>query len=111
MKNNNIDKYIGEQKEEKLDLLERIELRELIDFTIELANDDELSEGAVQTAGWDKDSVAKFGKTIGKSPKEHGFFDACVSRMGSKVKNPEGLCASLVDTYKGTTKWRGGKNE
>lgn len=106
MKNNKIDKYLNESDEDKLDILERIELQELIDETIEFANDDELSEKAVETAGWDKDSVAKFGKTIGKSPKEHGFFDACVSKMGSKVKNPQGLCASLVDTYKGTTKWR-----
>jgi len=26
--------------------------------------------------GWTKDSVIKFGKTLGISPGEHGFFDA-----------------------------------
>lgn len=25
--------------------------------------------------GWTKDSVSKFGETIGKKPDEHGFFD------------------------------------
>ena len=60
--------------------------------------------------GWDKESVAKFGKSIGKSPDEKGFFDACVKKMTGEVDDPQAFCANLLDTYKGTTKWRGEKH-
>ena len=60
-------------------------------------------------AGWDKSSIEKMGKTIGKDPGEHGFFDACVTHMKDQVDDPQGFCAKLIDTYKGTTKWRGEK--
>ena len=68
--------------------------------------------------GWDRGSVRKFGKTIGKGykdlankksiePEEKGFFDRCVARMRGKVKNPEGFCASVKDEASGSTYWRG----
>ena len=60
-------------------------------------------------AGWDKTSIEKMGKTIGFAPDEHGFFAACVQHMGENVDDPQGFCAKLIDTYKGTTKWRGKK--
>jgi len=67
-----------------------------------------LSEAPIGTKGWTKKSVEKFGKTIGKSPDSHGFFDACVKRMqddmGDRVK---GFCASLKDTWYGSPNWRG----
>lgn len=59
--------------------------------------------------GWDKSSIEKMGKTIGKDPGEHGFFAECVIHMKDQVDDPEGFCAKLIDTYKGTTKWRGKK--
>lgn len=59
--------------------------------------------------GWDKESVVKFGKTIGKDPGEHGFFAACVTRMKKHdTQDPEGMCANLIDVYKGSSKWRTG---
>jgi hypothetical protein len=68
-------------------------------------------EAPIQAKGWTKGSVEKFGKTIGKSPKEHGFFDACVSRMsgkedfdGDKAKR---FCASVKDASYGSAYWRG----
>ena len=69
---------------------------------------DYINEAPVSTKGWTKDSVAKFGKTIGKSPDEHGFFDACVSRMSDEMgEGAKGFCASLKDTYYGSPNWRG----
>lgn len=60
--------------------------------------------------GWTKDSVSKFGETIGKKPDEHGFFDLWVSSMSSHLDDDEkakGLCANMKDVYLGTTFWRG----
>lgn len=90
-----------------MDLLDRFEVEELILETKELMDEPDLKEMAVKTAGWDKSSVKKFGDSIGKNPGEKGFFDACVSKMGSKMDDPNGFCASLKDTYYGDTKWRG----
>lgn len=59
--------------------------------------------------GWDKDTIDKIAKKIGKKPDEKGFFDACVLRM-SKHMDPEtakGLCANMKDTGTGSTYWRG----
>lgn len=96
-----------------MDILDKIEIECLINDTKEFLDDDELSEKAIEAAGWGKKSVEKFGKTIGKDPKEHGFFDACVSRMSPKKgwgkEKAEGFCARLIDTAKGTTSWRGKK--
>jgi hypothetical protein len=109
---NKEDKYINhEEKDEGMDILDKIEVETLIRETKEFLEDDELSEKAIEAAGWGKKSVEKFGKTIGKSPTEHGFFDACVKRMAPKSgwgkERAEGFCARLIDTAKGTTKWRG----
>jgi hypothetical protein len=95
----------------ELDILDRLEIETLIRETEEFLDDDELSEAAIAAAGWGKKSVEKFGETIGKSPDEKGFFDTCVVRMKGKKgfdgEKAEKFCASLIDTYKGTTKWRG----
>jgi hypothetical protein len=90
-----------------MDVLDKLEVQELLSETIEFMGDPQLKEEAVKTAGWTKKSVAKFGESIGKAPDEKGFFDACVLKMGSKVDDPKGLCASLKDTYFGNTNWRG----
>ena len=67
-----------------------------------------LTEAPIATKGWTKDSVKKFGKTIGKSPDEHGFFDVCVSHMEKEMgEQAKGFCASLKDTYYGGSGWRG----
>lgn len=93
-----------------MDILDKMEVEELIQDTREFMDDEELSEGAIKAAGWGKKSVEKFGKTIGADPGEHGFFDSCVSRMKGKKgfdgDKADRFCASLIDTYKGTTKWR-----
>jgi hypothetical protein len=109
-----VDKYMNEEKKTpELDVLERLEIENLIRETKEFLDDDELSEKALQAAGWDDDSVSKFGKTVGKSPKDHGFMDACIARMEGKSgwdrKKAGGFCASIVDKAKGTTSWREGK--
>jgi hypothetical protein len=68
-------------------------------------------EAPIQAKGWTQASVSKFGKTIGKDPQEHGFFDACVTRMegkkgfdGDKAKR---FCASIKDASYGSAFWRG----
>ena len=67
-----------------------------------------MDEAAVKTKGWTKDSVAKFGNTIGAPADKPGFFKACVTEFSKKgVTDPEGLCASMKDTYYGDTMWRG----
>ena len=62
--------------------------------------------------GWDKSSVKKFADTlsqsIGKNPNEKGWFTACNLKMKKHLgEGSEGFCASVLDTYKGTTFWRG----
>lgn len=109
------DKYLNEEDNGlEIDILDRLEIENLIRETKEYLDDDELNEKAIQAAGWGKKSVEKFGKTIGADPKEHGFFDVCVSRMKGKKgwdkDKADGFCARLVDTAKGTTKWRGKKD-
>lgn len=69
--------------------------------------------------GWTDKSVQKAGKTLArhvgkKTPSDKGFFDKCVAKIGNKMKNPEGYCASLKDEASGSTFWRGkdkGKKE
>ena len=111
----NVDKYLDGEQPEKIDILDRIEIENLIRDTKEFMDDEELNEKAIEAAGWGKSSVEKFGKTIGKSPQEHGFFDACVSRMKGKTgwdkEKADGFCARLIDTAKGTTEWRGKEKE
>ena len=104
-----VDKYLNEEKT-SMDIIDKLEVENLIRETKEFLDDDELNENAIEAAGWGKKSVEKFGQTIGKSATEHGFFDACVSRMKGKTgwdeEKAKGFCARLIDTAKGTTKWR-----
>lgn len=80
-------------------------------FREKIMADEYLSEAPIGSKGWTQKSVEKFGKTIGKSPKEHGFFDACVSRMKGKKgfdeQKAKGFCASLKDASYGSAYWRG----
>jgi hypothetical protein len=107
---NKVKKYLDGPETDVMDIMERLEVENLLRETKEYLDDDELSEKALQAAGWDDSSVEKFGKTVGKSPKEHGFMDACISKMkGKSGWNDEkagGFCASIVDKAKGTTSWR-----
>lgn len=64
--------------------------------------------------GWTKSSIEKFGKTIGKSPDEKGFFNTCLGRLSKHMDDDtaKGMCASMKDVKKGSTYWRGkGKSE
>ena len=80
-------------------------------FIEKLMSDEYLNEAPIGSKGWTQKSVSKFGKTIGKDPKEHGFFDACVSRMQGKKgfdeQKAKGFCASLKDASYGSSMWRG----
>jgi hypothetical protein len=71
----------------------------------------EISEAPIAAKGWDDSSVEKFGKTIGKDPKDKGFFDACVLRMKGKEgfdeQKAKGFCASIKDKAYGDPHWRG----
>ena len=70
-----------------------------------------MSEAPIQAKGWTQASVSKFGKTIGKDPQEHGFFDSCVSRMEGKKgfddDKAKRFCASVKDASYGSSFWRG----
>lgn len=72
-----------------------------------------LSEAPIATAGWTQKSITKFGKTLGKGPKEKGFFDACVARMEGKEgfdkEKAAGFCSSIKDSAWGSGHWRGSK--
>jgi len=52
-------------------------------------------------------SAMKFGKSIGTSPKEQGFFDACKKKMKGKVDDPDSFCAAVKDSAFNSTYWRG----
>lgn len=105
-------RMVPESTENKLDILDKIEIEQMIRETRELMEDEELSEKALEAAGWGKSSVEKFGKTIGIQPTEHGFMDKCIMRMKSKKgfdkEGAQKFCASVLDKYKGNTNWRGG---
>ena len=75
-----------------------------------------INEAPIAAKGWDSSSVEKFGETIGKSPTEKGFFDACVKRMSNKEgfdeEKAKGFCASIKDKAYNSPNWRGkGKSE
>jgi hypothetical protein len=58
--------------------------------------------------GWKEKSVKKFSKSLtGKKATQKGFFDKCVERMKSKMKNPQAFCAAAKDEVSGSTYWRG----
>jgi len=81
------------------------------DELIKLWESGKLDEAPIAAKGWTQKSVSKFGKTIGKDPQEHGFFDACVTRMSGKEgfdgKKAKGFCASVKDASYGSAHWRG----
>lgn len=70
-----------------------------------------INEAPIAAKGWDDSSIEKFGKTIGKDPKDKGFFDACVKRMSGKEgfdeQKAKGFCASIKDKAYGSPNWRG----
>jgi hypothetical protein len=70
-----------------------------------------LNEAPIQTKGWTKKSLEKFGKTIGKMPDEKGFFEACVMKMKSKEgfdeEKAKGFCAAIKDAQYDSPMWRG----
>ena len=71
-----------------------------------------LTEKPIATKGWTKASIEKFGKTIGKSPGEEGFFKACVSRMKDEMgEKAEGFCASIKDSHYNSLYWRNKKSK
>ena len=77
----------------------------------EYLEEETLSEAPIGSKGWTQKSVEKFGKTIGKSPQDKGFFDACVKRMEGKKgfdkEKAQGFCASIKDKSFDSTYWRG----
>jgi len=65
-------------------------------------------EDADQLRKWGE----SFGKNHGKGPKDHGFFDLCVSHMKDHISDPEAYCARVKDAAYGSTHWRGkGKSD
>ena len=67
-----------------------------------------LKEAPIASKGWTMKSIEKFEKTIGKKADEHGFFDACVSRMEDKMgEQAKGFCAAVKDFKYGSPNWRG----
>jgi len=70
--------------------------------------DDFLNEAPLNAKGWTEKSVKKFEKTIGKKADAHGFFDACVGRMGKHMGDQaKGFCAAMKDKKYDSTYWRG----
>jgi hypothetical protein len=65
------------------------------------------SVGGKLPDGWTQDSVVKLGQSMGISPGEHGFFDACVAKFDGKMPNAKGFCANVKDVFYGSTYWRG----
>lgn len=72
---------------------------------------EEINEAPIKAKGWTQESIKKFAETIGKEPTEHGFFDACVSRMEGKEgfdkEKAQGFCASIKDAAYNSPYWRG----
>ena len=114
-KNKNSIRIIQELNKNNIDILDKIEIEELIRETKSFMEDDELSERALEAAGWGKKSVEKFGKTIGANPEEHGFINKCIIRMKGKQgwdkEKAGGFCAKMVDIAKGSQDWRKGSRK
>lgn len=68
-----------------------------------------LTEKSKGIGDWSEESLKKFAKTIGKDPKDKGFFEACVKRMSKHFSKDEaeGFCALVKDKSYGSTFWRG----
>ena len=70
--------------------------------------DEYLNEAPIAAKGWTMKSIEKFEKTLGKKSDAHGFFEACVGRMESRMgKQAKGFCASIKDAKYGSPMWRG----
>jgi len=82
-------------------------------FIVKLMMEEYLDEAPIVAKGWTKDSIEKFGKTIGKAPGEKGFFKACEKRMSKHMgEKAKGFCAAVSDKHYGSPMWRGkGKTE
>ena len=77
-------------------------------FFEKLMIDEYLNEAPLAAKGWTDSSIKKFEKTVGKKADEHGFFDACVSRMKGKMgEQAKGFCASIKDFRYDSPMWRG----
>jgi hypothetical protein len=107
MKSPRSKKYDKKKNEERMSFDAYLAEDELI----ELWKQGKLDEAPIQAKGWTQASVSKFGKTIGKDPQEHGFFDACVARMSPKegfdADKAKRFCASIKDASYGSAYWRG----
>jgi hypothetical protein len=59
--------------------------------------------------GWDKESVVKLGKSLGISPGDKGFFDACVAKFDNEMgsEKAKGFCANIKDVFYNSEYWRG----
>lgn len=67
-----------------------------------------INEAPIAAKGWTMKSIEKFEKTLGKKSDAHGFFDACVKRMESRMgEQAKGFCASIKDSKYGSPMWRG----
>jgi hypothetical protein len=78
----------------------------IIDKLCRLLNEDETS----RMIRW----VKTFSKNHDIDPDKSGFFDTCVLHMKDEMgeDGAKGYCARALDTYKGSTHWRGqGKTE
>lgn len=105
-----LDFLIGEDDEPDSEDLSFMEAQTIRMRLQELTNGLML-EAPIHAKGWTQASVTKFGKTVGKSPQEHGFFDACVKRMSPKPgfgdDKAKRFCASIKDASYGSAYWRG----
>ena len=74
-------------------------------------DEETVNEAPIASKGWTDKSVDKFGETIGKDPKEDGFFAVCVKRLSGKEgfnkEKAEGFCASVKDAAYADPHWRG----
>lgn len=61
--------------------------------------------------GWTRDSMKSYADSIaGEVEDEIGskkWFDKCVEKVKDEFDDPEAFCASIVDTVKQSTDWRG----
>jgi hypothetical protein len=80
-------------------------------FFEKLMIEEYLKEDVLKTKGWTKQSLKKFGETIGIDPTEKGFFNACVLKMKGKdgfdEEKAQKFCASIKDAAFDSPMWRG----
>lgn len=64
----------------------------------------------------ESDKKARWANTFaknhgGKTPDDKGWFDLCVTHMSDSMDEPEGFCAAVRDSWKGSTMWRKGRGD